>query len=242
MTFTSTRSGENEIWAADISGGNAVQVTSLGANPGYPSWSPDRSTIAFHSNSEERASGNIFVVSAEGGKPRDLTSHASTNVMPTFSRDGRWIYFQSTRSGPLSIWKMPAEGGDPVRISRTSGMRGIESTDGPFLYYVESVRTDQPGSLWRQPLGSGESVKLIDSVLPTNFAVVDDGVYYLERAPGDTRLRYIDLATRRSTVVAERLGSVGTGLTASRDGHTILFNFNRVDSAIDDLMLVENFR
>jgi len=48
------------------------------------------------------------------------------------------------------------------------------------------------------------------------------------------------LATRRSTVVADTLGSVGAGLSATRDGRTILFS--RVDSSVDDLMLVENFR
>jgi hypothetical protein len=40
--------------------------------------------------------------------------------------------------------------------------------------------------------------------------------------------------------VAENLGTVGFGLTASRDGRTVFFS--RVDSSIDELIVVDNFR
>ena len=66
--------------------------------------------------------------------------------------------------------------------------------------------------------------------------MVEGGIYYIERAPGGTRLQ----STRQSTLVAAQLGNVGFGLTATPDGRSILFS--RVDSSVDDLMLVENFR
>ena len=45
---------------------------------------------------------------------------------------------------------------------------------------------------------------------------------------------------RSSRTVARNLGDVLPSLTASPDGRTILYT--RVDSSVDDLMLVENFR
>jgi hypothetical protein len=61
-----------------------------------------------------------------------------------------------------------------------------------------------------------------------------------DRPGGDTRLQYFDLATGRSTTVAHNLGTVGFGLSASRDGRTIFYS--RVDSSVDELMLVDDFR
>ena len=66
------------------------------------------------------------------------------------------------------------------------------------------------------------------------------GIYYIDQPSGESRLRFFDFATGKSTTVARNLGVVHLGLTASPDGRTILYS--RVDSSVDDLMLVENFR
>jgi hypothetical protein len=116
----------------------------------------------------------------------------------------------------------------------------IESPDGAYLYYVESPNTNSPGPLWRIPVAGGNAVKITEGVNSTSFAVLDGGIYYLERSSGQARLQYFDLATRKTTTVAGNLGNVGFGLSASPDGRAILFS--RVDSSVNDLMLVENFR
>ncbi|HEV8575380.1 MAG TPA: hypothetical protein VGR43_11810, partial [Dehalococcoidia bacterium] len=172
-------------------------------------------------------------------------------AFPSFSRDGQWIYLSQFRSGrEARICKMPASGGAAVQVTNNLGAIAIESHDGRDLYYIEAV--DRPSSLWRLPLTGGAPVKVLDGVVLGNFDVVEAGIYYIDRVSGeagvfytdrpagDTRLQYFDFSTRRSTTVARNLGTVGPGLTASRDGRTILYT--RVDSSVDDLMLVENFR
>ncbi len=100
LTFISDRSGESEVWAADVSGANAVQLTTLGANPGFPRWSPDGQTIAFHSNAEDRPTGDVYLVSAEGGKVRNLThARRPTTCSPRF---------RATGSGCISARSVPA--------------------------------------------------------------------------------------------------------------------------------------
>jgi hypothetical protein len=78
------------------------------------------------------------------------------------------------------------------------------------------------------------------NVASVSFDVSERGIYHIERAPGDTQLKYFDLSTQQSTVIARNLGNVAAGLTASRDGRAILYS--RIDSSVNDVMLVENFR
>ncbi len=94
IVFASARSGTMEIWVCDADGSNALQLTSFnGPNTGTPRWSPDARSIVFDS----RPGGNadIFVVGASGGAPRQITTDPSEDVVPSWSRDGRWIYFES---------------------------------------------------------------------------------------------------------------------------------------------------
>ena len=97
VVFISDRSGETEIWVADAGGSNPIQLTSMGAIPGYGRWSPDGKTIAFHSNPDGQ--GDIFVVPADGGKPRNLTSHPPTRRLPAS---------RATASGSTSVRPGPA--------------------------------------------------------------------------------------------------------------------------------------
>jgi hypothetical protein len=145
---------------------------------------------------------------------------------------------------------MPASGGAAVQVTNNAGTIAIESYDGRDLYYVGA--TDRPSSLWRLPLAGGAPLKVLDGVVLGNFDVVDGGIYYIDRVSGEageyftdrpsgeTRLQYFDFGTGRSTTVARSLGTIGFGLSASRDGRTVYFT--RIDSAADELMLVDNFR
>ena len=238
VAFASLRSGDHEIWVADADGANAVQLTTMAANPGFPRWSPDGGSIAFHSNPEGQ--GEIYVVPAGGGRPRNFTANPAADAFPSFSRDGRWIYFSSHRTGEWLIWKAPTTGGAAVQVSPGVGMLAIESTDGKSLYYTGRAVTDAPAPLWRLALDGGEPVKLLDQVISSSFDVVDGGLFYPERLPGETRLQYYEFASGRLTTVARQLGAVSFGLAASPDGRTVLYS--RVDSSVNDLMLVENFR
>ncbi len=102
IVFASDRSGSDELWVCESDGSNPAQLTVFdGPANGTPRWSPDGRQIVF----DARPAGNadIYVVSAEGGKPRPLTLEPSHDVMPSWSRDGRWIYLCSNRSGDYQL-------------------------------------------------------------------------------------------------------------------------------------------
>ncbi len=248
VAFGSDRSGESEIWVADADGSNAVQLTTGAIGAGFPRWSPDGQRIVYLARPEGQ--WEVFVVPAAGGKPRNVTSHPAMDAWCTFSRDGQWIYFTSDRTGDFQVWKIATAGGEAVQLTRNGAGLPRESPDGAYLYYTQTF--DKPSALWRLPLAGGAPVKVLAGVVLANYAVLEGGIYYVDRpagpagaffidpTAGETRLQYFDFATRRSKTVAHNLGSVFIGLTTTPDGRRMLYT--RLDSSTDNLMLVENYR
>jgi Tol biopolymer transport system component len=98
------------IYLLPSSGGEARQVTS--ATPSYyHGWSPDGSTLVYCA--QRGGTFDIYAISRDGGPERRLTTHAGYDDGPDYSHDGRWIYFNSDRSGSWDIWRMPAQGAGP---------------------------------------------------------------------------------------------------------------------------------
>jgi Tol biopolymer transport system component len=241
VAFTSTRSGAWEIWVSDLDGSNASQLTSLTAptGTGAPRWSPDGQLIAFASDAEGQF--DIFVVPAAGGKPRNITSHPSFDHVPAFSRDGKWLYFSSARSGEFQVWKVPVSGGTPQQITRNGGWISEESPDGTFLYFSPTAAIGAPTALWRMPTTGGDAVRVVDRMMNAPFVIHGAGIFYLDEPGSNPRLQFYDLR-QQQTVTLANLGDfpeIG-GLDVSPNGRVVLIA--RRDSAVDDLMLVENFR
>ena len=58
----------------------------------------------------------------DGNEARNLTAdHAGNDAYPAVSPDGRWIAFDSDRSGDSEVYLMPSEGGAPLRVSYSPG-------------------------------------------------------------------------------------------------------------------------
>jgi len=240
IAFESTRSGAYELWACRSDGTGLIQLTHFNSSAGTPRWSPDGQQIAFDS----RAPGNadIFVIDSQGGSPRRLTNEPSSEVVPSWSRDGRWIYFASDRTGRDEVWKMPSTGGLPVQVTHHGGFAALESPDGRFLYYAKGMALR---GLWRIPTHGGEEVEIIDSLKAGHWgywAVVENGVYYLDTT-AKPRIAFLDVNTRRTTRVFDlenRPATQAPGLAISSIDGTILYT--QLDALSRDIMLVENFQ
>jgi Tol biopolymer transport system component/DNA-binding winged helix-turn-helix (wHTH) protein len=253
IAFASNRSGEPQIWVAGADGADPEKLTSLPlrALPGGLRWSPDGTMIAFQSALTGRP--DVSTVPVTGGPTTVMTAGQPNGGWPSFSRDGKSLYFCVVQpTGPdkkARIWRMPAAGGAATQVTRDPGTLAIESYDRRDLYYVEA--SERPSTLWRVPLAGGAPVKVVDGVLSGQFDVSEGGIYFIDRAapeagafftdrPGETRLRYFDIPTQRVSTVLQNVGWTGLGLSASRDGRTVVFT--RIDSSINELTLVDGFR
>ena len=83
-----------------------------------PAWSPKGDLIAYASRT---GSGfQIFVISPQGGSPRQLTQEGS-NESPTWSPDGSFIACSSTRGGKAAIYVVNVKTGAATRVTNMAG-------------------------------------------------------------------------------------------------------------------------
>jgi serine/threonine protein kinase len=219
VAFESHRGGSLEIWVCESDGEGCAQLTTMGSSAsGVPTWSPDGKQVAFYSN----AQGNpqIFVIPAEGGATRRLTSLTAGAAFPRWSRDGKWIYFSSKESGAAQVWKAPSGGGQAVQVTHGGGLIASESPDRKWLYFSgEGVRA----SLRKMPVAGGEETDVLPSITSWNFAVMDDGVYFLTGTGHRFAIEFLRFATGKAEVVAP-VGDAYFGFSVSPDRKWILYD------------------
>ena len=124
IAFQTDRNGDLDIYLLDLA---TQKLRALVTGPGhacFPSWSPDSERIVYsyaHYTStafEGIESGcNLYVTSAAGGEPRQLTRGLYRDYAPRFSPDARRVYFSAGRHAKLnavSIFSVPFAGGAPA--------------------------------------------------------------------------------------------------------------------------------
>jgi Tol biopolymer transport system component/DNA-binding winged helix-turn-helix (wHTH) protein len=236
IVFFSNRNGSLQIWICEADGSHAFAITSMAGGTGSPRWSPDGQTIVFDSNT--LGQWNIYTIGADGGKPRRMTPEAAgANYAASWSHDGRWLYFTSNRSGEAQVWKMPAKGGDAVQVTRNGGVAPIESPDGSTLYYTKVVGA---GSIWKMPVGGGLETQLVKSLYRYNYAVAEDGLYFVPRPSleGSSSIQFLEFRSGAVKTIAS-IWYPDLGIALSPDGRQLVYA--QIDYAASDLMLVENF-
>jgi Tol biopolymer transport system component/DNA-binding winged helix-turn-helix (wHTH) protein len=241
IVFASGRSGIGlEIWVAAADGSNVQQLTH-GPGPwqGSPDWSPDDRHVAYDSMAPD-GRWHIWTIDADGGSPRQITTEPGEQNVPTWSNDGRWIYFSVDQGAGREIWRVPAAGGRVEQITHGgSGYLARESLDGRSLLYQAGFR-GLP--LLNMPIRGGPAVQLVECARRSSIVERPEGTYYV-RCGDDSELHLLNRQTG-SDVILGKLGDAAFEASASLgvapDGKSFLFT--RQVKAGADLMLIENFR
>ena len=116
FSASSPSSRQSQVYLSNADGSNAhVMVT---ATPSYfHGWSPDGKYLAYvlqHPGANGApANYDIFRIPAAGGESQQLDSNPGYDDGPDYSPDGKWIYFNSDRSGGWDVWRIPSEGAGP---------------------------------------------------------------------------------------------------------------------------------
>ena len=244
IVFASDRTGPTEIWMSDAAGGNLGQLTHLGQPSGSPSWSPDGKKIAFDSRTSMKDGSlhaDVYVMDITEQAPRKLNTGTGEASVPSWSHDGKWIYFIGGGSaGGDRIYRVHSEGGQSTPVSSARGWGPKESLDGRYVYFASSASNGtslQRASLG--PIGTESPVEGIPALsFAANWTIVRDGIYFF---PGDdfTTLSFFDFASKQVRQILEGQ-LVFYGVSVSPDQRYIVYARHEIPKR--DVMLVDNFR
>ena len=235
IVFMANRGDGMNLWVCNTDGSRAHEVTTVG-DAGTPRWSPDGRLIAFDTHLHKDSV--IMVVGVNGDSPRVLMAGGANSSVPSWSRDGKWIYFASDRTGEYEVWKMPATGGEAIQLTHQGGFAGFESPDGKSFYYAKT-KFPNP-EIWTIPSGGGVESSLPIAVRPVTWAawgVARDSLYFVdEGAQNVAMLSVVDLASR-TTRQLTTLGKFPFWLAVAPDGSKVAFDREDSDSASSVLQL-----
>ena len=157
-----TETGKSLIYTLPVGGGTPQKITETG--PSYwHGWSPDGETHTFCGQRDGKY--GIFTIPADGtGAETRLTITDGLDDGPEYSHDGRYIYFNSDRTGQMQIWRINADGSDSTQITddEYGNWFAHPSPDGRFLVilsYEKEVAghpADKDVTLRRMTLATGE--------------------------------------------------------------------------------------
>jgi Tol biopolymer transport system component/DNA-binding winged helix-turn-helix (wHTH) protein len=237
IAFYSARSGAYEIWTSNADGSGLDQLTNLKVLSGTPRWSPDGAMIAFDSRPSNRHS-QILVIPAGGGIARPITSGENESAVPSWSRDGNWIYFTSNRAGGWELWKVSSHGGEPIQVTKKGGYSAFESADGKELFYVKN---NEKG-IWKRQVDGTEEVRVLDvGVNWGQWAISRNGIYFVDQTKPQPQVQFYEFKDRKISLITKldrSLPPEEPGLDISPDEHRLLL---LQVLANQNIMLVDDF-
>ena len=112
---------QSTIYTLPTAGGTPKKITPL--TPSYMhGWTPDAKWLIYTGGRIPKGAKDnefdIYKAASDGsGKEINLTHSPGLDDGPEVSPDGKWIYFNSTRSGQMQIWRMGLDGKNVERVT-----------------------------------------------------------------------------------------------------------------------------
>ena len=212
IVYYSERGGTGDLWIMDSDGSNQKQLTFDDTMESSATVSPDGRSVVFGV-----ASQGIWKIDLDGGNRRQLTRYG---MFPAYSADGNWIFYTLPRD-KWSLWKVSAEGGEPVRITDYAAAQPAVSPDGKLIAYMY-FKTHSEHKLYVAPIEGGEPIKIFD-VLPV-------GLYDIEWSPDGKTITYNAFENGVGELVSQPLegGAPQILLAAKSESESInSFTFSR---------------
>jgi Tol biopolymer transport system component len=239
LFYLSSQGGNDGLWRLD--GGQATEIwkgseTAL-LDPPAVSRDGRHATVVIRRNGKQ----NLLLITADGSQARPLAETLEVRGAAAWSPDGKWIVTGGNDGTGDGLFKIPVDGGAPLRLTTGTATNPVWSPDGMLIAYsgilvggVEpllAVRPDGgaiPLPSIRTP-GEGERLQF----LPDGKSLI-----YMQGSPGSVEdfwmLDLTTLKTRQLTRLNQ--SAIMRTFDISPDGKQIVFDRLRDNS---DIVLID---
>jgi TolB protein len=146
IAFSSSRSGDSEIWVADANGGNLHSITSFRGPNVSPTWNPRTNAqlawVSAHSTGEPQ----IYTMDQDGTSVQRLTDSGYA-ISPSWSPNGQFLAFSWNRKygpgdpGGQDIYVMDIASKRWLQVTHESGSNDFPSwaPDGRHIVFERAI-------------------------------------------------------------------------------------------------------
>jgi TolB protein len=139
--------GGSIIYTVPVGGGTPKQITPKG--PSYlHGWSTDGKDLVFCGQRNNEF--DVYKIAATGdGKEIRLTDAVGLDDGPEYSPDGKYIYFNSVRSGSMQIWRMKPDGSNQEQVTNDAFHNWFAhiSPDGKWIVFLSFLQEETPANI-----------------------------------------------------------------------------------------------
>ena len=235
LAFLSSKGGANGLWK--LEGGAALELWrgDEGGVVAPPAISPDGRLICF--SYRKQGTARLYVMNANGTNVRALADSFDVRGAASWSPDGKWVAVAANQGDGTRLFKIPLDGGQPVRLLDTRSYNPVWSPDGRFIVYSEQqgagsfqVKAITPDKV---PVPLPEFQVGYTIATPYRFIPNGKALIALEGNLGAQNFFWVDLEGGQQRQMTDfKAGFVIQNFDVSPDGKQIVFDRLRDNSDI----------